>query len=183
MRVIAGKYKGRKLEIPKTTLRPTLDRTKETLFNILQTYLPNARVLDLFAGSGNLGIEALSRGAEYCVFVDINKESAKVIKSNCEKCGCSVLSKVINLPYDIAIGGLKQKFDIIFADPPYHDGFYYDILKRLDKSDVLAKDAIIVLEHDTENYLPDTVGNISKYREKVMGKCTFSFYQVVGDEQ
>ena len=183
MRVIAGEFKGRKLEIPKTTLRPTLDRTKETLFNILQTYVPNAKVLDLFAGSGSLGIEALSRGAEHCIFVDINKEATKIIKANCEKCGCTDLSNVINLPYDVAIGGLKQKFDIIFADPPYADGFYYDILKRLDKSDILTKDAIVVLEHDSANSLPDTVGNISKYREKVMGKCTFSFYQVLEDEQ
>ena len=182
MRVIAGKFKGRRLEIPKTTLRPTLDRTKETLFNILQAYVPNANVLDLFAGSGGLGLEALSRGADNCVFVDINKEAVKVIKFNCEKCKVQNAS-VINLPYDVAISGLKQKFDIVFADPPYSDGLYYDILKRLDKSEVLAKDAVIVLEHDTENELPDSVGNLSKYRQKVMGKCSFSFYQLIGDEQ
>lgn len=182
MRVIAGKFKGRKLDIPKTTLRPTLDRTKETLFNILQTYVPNAKVLDLFAGSGGLGLEAISRGAEFCVFVDINKDASKIIKANCEKCGVQNAS-VVNLPYDVAITGLKQKFDLVFADPPYADGFYYDILKRLEKSDLLAKDAIVVLEHDTETELPDSVGNLSKYRQKIMGKCSFSFYQVVGDEQ
>ena len=183
MRVIAGKFKGRKLEIPKTTLRPTLDRTKETLFNILQTYVTNARVLDLFSGSGSLGIEALSRGADYCVFVDINKDAAKAIKANCEKCGCLDLCNIINLPYDVAISGLKQKFDIVFCDPPYADGFYYDVLKRLHKSEVLAQDAIVVMEHDSENVLPDSVGNLSMYRQKVMGKCSFSFYQLVGDEQ
>lgn len=182
MRIIAGKFKGRKLEIPKTTLRPTLDRTKETLFNILQTYVPNSYVLDLFAGSGNLGLEALSRGAEHCVFVEINKDAAKIIKANCEKCGVQNAS-VINMPYDVAITGLKQKFDIVFVDPPYSDGLYYDVLKRLDKSDILAKDALVVLEHDTEIELPDSVGCLSKYRQKIMGKCSFSFYQLVGDEQ
>ena len=183
MRVIAGKFKGRKLEVPKTTLRPTLDRTKETLFNLLQTEVPEARVLDIFSGSGSLGIEALSRGAESCVFVEINKDAAKVIKANCEKCGCLPQSSVLNLSYDSAIGSLKQKFDIVFADPPYHEGLYYGILKRLEKSDILSDDAIVVLEHDTENELPDSVGNLSKYRVKSMGKCSFSFYQVVEDKQ
>ena len=183
MRIIAGKFKGRKLEIPQTTLRPTLDRTKETLFNILQVYVPQAKVLDLFAGSGNLGLEALSRGAESCTFVEINKDASKIIKANCEKCGVTQNSTVVNLPVDLAISGLKQKYDIVFADPPYSDGLYYDILKRLNKSDVLSKDAIVVLEHDTEVELPDDVGNLSKYRQKIMGRCSFSFYQVVEDEQ
>ncbi len=183
MRVIAGKFKGRKLDVPKTTLRPTLDRTKETLFNILQADIPEAHILDIFSGSGSLGLEALSRGAASCVFVDVNKDAVKTIKANCEKCGCLSQSTVLNLSYDSAIGSLKQKFDVVFADPPYHDGLYYDVLKRLEKSDVLSKDAIIVFEHDTANQLPDSVGNLSKYRVKTMGKCSFSFYQVVGDEQ
>ena len=183
MRIIAGKFKGRNLDVPKTDLRPTLDRTKETLFNILQFDIPEKNVLDLFAGSGNLGIEALSRGANKVVFVDINKEATKIIKQNCVKCGCINDVAIVNMPFDSAISGIKEKFDIVFADPPYQSDMYFNILKRLDRSDVLNVDAIVVCEHSREEYLPDKVGNLSKYRVKNMGKCGFSFYQYLGDVQ
>jgi 16S rRNA (guanine966-N2)-methyltransferase len=183
MRIIAGKFKGRKLEVPKTDLRPTLDRTKETLFNILQFDIQDKNVLDLFAGSGCLGLEALSRGAKKAVFVDSDREAARVIKLNCEKCRCGDEAAVINMPFETALNSIKEKFHIVFVDPPYKDDVYFSVLKKLNNSQLLAQDAIVVCEHSRDDTLPNNVNSLSKYRVKEMGKCAFSFYQNVGDEQ
>lgn len=116
MRIIAGKCKGRKLETPCTDMRPTLDRTKETLFNILQTEVPDAAVLDLFAGSGSLGLEAYSRGAKRIVFADIDRRATETIKRNCNKVGCD--APVLTAPFETAAAQLGEKFDLVFIDPP-----------------------------------------------------------------
>ena len=183
MRIIAGKYKGRKLEVPKTDLRPTLDRTKETLFNILHFCVADKVVLDLFAGSGCLGLEALSRGAKKTVFVDSDRESARVIKLNCEKCRCGNEASVVNMPIETALNSIKEKFDIVFVVPPYKEGAYFSVLKKLSINNLLTEDAIVVCEHAREDSLPNNIDTLSKYRVKEMGKCGFSFYQNVGDEQ
>ena len=175
MRIIAGKCKGRKLDAPPTDMRPTLDRTKETLFNILQLKVPDAAVRDLFAGSGSLGLEAFSRGAAKVVFVDVDRRAAETVKSNCKKVGCEAV--VLTAHFESALAQLKEKFDLIFIDPPYKLNFYYRALKTLCDFDRLNDGAVAVCEHSSEDKLPEKVGGFLKYREKKMGKCQFSFYR------
>ena len=118
MRIISGKYKGKKLEgfnIEGT--RPTLDRVKESLFGMIQTYIQNSQVLDLFAGSGALGLEAISNGAKICYLIDNNKEAIKTIKQNSQNFDEDL--KIINIDYKKFLKETNEKFDIIFLDPPY----------------------------------------------------------------
>lgn len=181
MRIIAGKLKGRNIVIPKTDLRPTLERTKETLFNILQMYIEDSDVLDLFAGSGSLGLEAFSRGAKSVVFVDSDNESANCISKNCQKCGCDAL--IINRDFKQALNQLRGcAFDIVFIDPPYKSEYYIDSCRLLLEYKLLKKDCIVVLEHSTGDEMPDSIDILTKYRDKKMGKVTFSFFTIKGDK-
>lgn len=147
MRVIAGKYRGVPLsQFEGKDIRPTTDRTKEALFSMLMPYIAGSRVLDLFCGSGSLGIEALSRGAEEAVFNDFSKESLAVLKKNLTKLG--IKARIINNDYKTCLSGMKDKFDIIFLDPPYALECINEILEMIKKGDLLEEDGIIVYERD-----------------------------------
>ena len=152
MRVISGKYKGRKLEgfnIEGT--RPTMDRVKESLFGSIQNYIKDSVVLDLFAGSGSLGIEALSNGALACYFCDNNNEVIDILKKNLQNIDNSY---TIKSDYMKALYDLKEKkikFDIIFLDPPYKLNLINDSIKRILEYSLLNKDGILVCEYETEN--------------------------------
>lgn len=151
MKVISGKYKGRVLDgFDISGTRPTMDRVKESLFAMIQNYLDDAVVLDLFAGSGNLGIEALSEGAADVYFVDKNKKACKVIQGNLEKLGivdaktfCGDFQKVLK---ELALLGVK--FDIIFLDPPYQTDFIEKSILSIVSLDILAENGILVAESD-----------------------------------
>ena len=147
MRVISGKARGTKLSsIESITTRPTLDRVKESLFNILQEDVNQKVILDLFAGSGALGIEALSRNAKYVVFCDNNKQAIQMIKTNLEKTRLIEKTEIVNMDYKKCIELLnakKQKFDLIFLDPPYKDDIAVDSL--------LNNKGIVVIETDEVN--------------------------------
>lgn len=148
MRIISGKYKGRKLEgfnIDGT--RPTMDRVKESLFGIIQNKIQNSICLDLFAGSGNLGIEAISNGAKECYFVDNNKEVIKVLKRNLKDIENYNL---INDDYKNTLKNLNVRFDIIFLDPPYKLNLINDAINDIIKYDLLNNDGIIICEYETE---------------------------------
>lgn len=182
MRVISGKARGLKLNPPKDqSVRPTTDRVKESLFNIINSYVMDSNVLDLFAGSGSLGIECLSRGAKHCVFSDLSKESIKIIQSNIKKARVERDSTVINKDYKNAISDMgikKAKFDIIMLDPPYYEGLFVDCIERIDDNNILSEDGIIVVEHDKKDELPDEIGNIVKTKEKKYGITVLSFYEL-----
>ena len=152
MRVISGTAKGTKLNsIESLSTRPTLDRVKEPLFSIIQNYIEEANVLDLFAGSGALGIETLSRGASKCIFCDKSYDSIKILKQNLEKTRLEEKSIIINKDYKKCIENIKQeKFDIIFIDPPYKMNIAVDSIKLILKYNLFAKDGIIILETDEE---------------------------------
>ena len=152
MRVISGDAKGTKLNsIDDKSTRPTLDRVKEPLFSIIQNDIPGANVLDLFAGSGALGIECLSRGANHCVFCDKSYKSISMINQNIQKTRMEDKSTIINKDYKKAIEQLKgQKFDLIFIDPPYHLNIAVDSIKKILEYDVFSKEGIIILETDEE---------------------------------
>ena len=147
MRVISGKYKGRKLIAPKgEQTRPTLDRTKETLFNMLSFDIPDSNCLDLFAGSGQIGIECLSRGASSCIFCDTSLDAISVIKQNLNSLGI-LGQQVLKMDYKTALKSFVAKqFDLIYVDPPYNANFYLDVLQLVCDCNLLSDDGQVVCE-------------------------------------
>ena len=150
MKIISGKYKGRNLDGHNLDgTRPTMERVKESLFAIIQNHLDNAIVLDLFSGSGNLGIEALSEGASFAYLVDFNKKAADTIKRNLNTIGIKE-AEVINLDYKKALNYLKdKKLDLIFLDPPYKTDFIEQSIKLIDEYNMLNDDGLIICENDS----------------------------------
>ena len=175
MRVITGKYKGRKLVAPRNEARPTLDRMKETLFNILGDRLNGARVLDLFAGSGQLAIECLSRGAASAVLCDNAKEAVAAIKTNFEKIGIS--PRLFYSDFRDCLRQLSEQSDVIFVDPPYKSGYYGEVLEIIDERRLLSERGIVVCEHSADDELPACSGNLVCYDVRKMGTVKFSFYK------
>ena len=155
MRVISGMARGTKLyTLEGSNTRPTLDRVKEALFNIIQYDLEGSYILDLFAGSGSLGIESLSRKAKFCAFCDNSYEAISIIKKNIEKTRFNDLSKVYNMAYDKALLKMKDddlKFDIVFLDPPYETDYIQKSLELIIKYELLNDDAILILETDDQD--------------------------------
>ena len=174
MRVITGSAKGRKLFEPKDqSVRPTTDMVKEAIFSIVQFDVPGRRVLDLFAGTGQLGIEALSRGARECVFVDSSPASLALVKKNLE--ACRMQAPVIRsdaLTY-LSHGG---KFDLVFIDPPYAAGMYDDVLKAVFMFDILSEGGIILVESPRNEPLPDAPAPYEKGRTYHYGKISLTVY-------
>ena len=152
MRVIAGKYKGRQLFSPKDqSVRPTTDRIKENVFNLLQGRVAGASFLDLFGGSGAMTVEALSRGAVKAVTVDASRESVDLIKRNFRKMGIGSEAQIVEVEYGVALKRLAgQKFDIIYLDPPYKAGVEKDVLDKIAEGNFLTDGGVVVLEHATE---------------------------------
>ena len=152
MRVISGIARGTKIKsIDSMSTRPTLDRVKEALFNILQNSIKNAIVLDLFAGSGALGIEALKKKKKRAYFCDINKEAIKIIKENLEKTRLIEKSVIYNEDYIIAIKKIKEPLSIVFLDPPYKLDLAVKSIKELQKNKLLTNNSIIIIETDELN--------------------------------
>ncbi len=185
MRVISGIRKGHKLKSPKgMSVRPTEDRTKESLFNILGHIDENSIVLDGFGGSGSIGIEFLSRGAKICYFVDNSIESINIINENLEH--TKLLSQSIVTKSDIIVAiknfGKKQlKFKYIYLDPPFHqDGLFPKLLETISKEKILANDGIIILEHEKELDLEDNLSGFSKSDFRRYGSKSLSFYKKMG---
>ena len=151
MRVISGTARGTKLNsIESLSTRPTLDRVKEPLFSIIQQYIVDSEVLDLFAGSGALGIESLSRGAKHCSFCDKSPASVRMLKQNIEKTKLTEKATIFIGDYKKYLKQLNNKFDIIFIDPPYKLNIGVNSIKLILEYNLLAKDGIIVLETDEE---------------------------------
>ncbi|MEA4846555.1 MAG: 16S rRNA (guanine(966)-N(2))-methyltransferase RsmD [Clostridiaceae bacterium] len=182
MRVIAGEYKGRRLDpIEGMDIRPTSDKVKESLFNILGAAVIDSVFLDLFGGTGGIGIEALSRGAKHVVFIDSSIKSIKVLKGNLSRLDIKDGIEVFNVDYSTAIGKLYKygkKFDIIFVDPPYSIGMAVSALKEIDKNPILSQSGLIIVEHDSKEDMPQKVGKLYLYRYKQYGNTTLSFYTI-----
>lgn len=149
MRVISGSRRGRKLaSFDGGDIRPTTDRVKESMFNLISDFVFGARVLDLFGGSGALSIEALSRGADSALIVDADKKSVEVIKKNIGLTGFEKETEIVLSKAENYIAGTNGQFDIIFLDPPYNKGFVKPILESISKNALLSEDGIAVLESD-----------------------------------
>ena len=172
MRIISGRYRGRKLIPPRDNeVRPTTDRIKETVFNILAPRIPGARVLDLFAGSGALGIECLSRGADEVIFVDMSPESVALVHRNLK--GLDGNFRVVQADYAAALGRLDGRFDIVFIDPPYEAGLGEKAVSEIFARGLLEEDGVICYEHSSDRRYEPPTGAVS--REKRMGAVTVDF--------
>ncbi len=184
MRIIAGSAKGSKLSSFKgDQIRPTLDRVKETLFNIIGNGAVDSRFLDLFAGTGNISIEALSRGAQEAVLVDIAPDSQKLIHRNLQKCGFGDSGNWDLLKMDAvkSISALNAKgktFNWVYIDPPFGANLYDSCLSKLSNSTILEDDASIIVEHFFKETLADNYGQLNRYREKKIGDSCLSFYTI-----
>jgi 16S rRNA (guanine(966)-N(2))-methyltransferase RsmD len=176
MRVMAGTLKGRKLEEPDWEgIRPTSDKLRETLFNVLAPRFVSpggARVMDGYAGTGALGIEAISRGAGHVTFVEQDRRAAALIASNLKKCGISDGYAIIQASVLQAIRGLAA-FDVILLDPPY-DSDFHDALPHV--GDIVKPDGIVILEHATRTETPAAAGRLVRVRELKSGDSALTFY-------
>ena len=178
MRIISGDSKGRKLATPKDlSLRPTSDRVKESIFNILRGQIEGGTVLDLFAGTGNLGIEALSRGAKEVTFVEKGKQALRLIQRNLEQFGMEERSEVLPTDANRAIEILKQRgkaFDLIFMDPPYEQGLIERTLMKLNSHPIYHKDSVLVVEHHRLERLSSAVKGWNLIRQRRIGETVIS---------
>ena len=169
VRIIGGRWRGTRLPVADSPgLRPSSDRVRETLFNWLQPALPGARVLDLFAGTGQLGIEALSRGAARCVFLDENREAVNIVMKNCKNCGVFDRSRVNIGEAARYLSACHEQFDIVLLDPPFHTGTLEKILPGVDKC--LAPGGIVICESETGLVLPAEVGGMTLKKQYKYGK-------------
>lgn len=177
MRIISGTFKGRRLYPPAdSSVRPTPDRVKEALFSILGNRIWNATVVDLFSGSGNLGLEALSRGARKCYFGDNAKESIRLIHKNVTHCKAEHLSQIIQGDYRNVLSQLKEQADIVFVDPPYHKQLWSDVMELLAENKILSQDGVVVLEHPKETVFPQELFGFRKIKEARYGTVVLSIY-------
>ena len=181
VRIIAGTARGRKLEtLEGLETRPTLDRVKEAVFGSLQFRIPYAEILDLFAGSGNLGLEAASRGAKRVVLNDRNPACVGIIRRNAEALGFSEIARVLNFDYTAAIDRLSEEgatFDLAFLDPPYREGLSENAVRLLFDKRLMKPDGIVVLEHASDLVPQDVPGVCRVGRTKRFGKCGYSLIE------
>lgn len=186
MRIIAGSAKGRRLFSPQgtsRTIRPTADRAREALFNIIGSRVIDARVLDLFAGTGACGTEALSRGAAYVLFIDNSKVALDLVQKNISlvvdgRSRSELLKIDLSRPLDKVHRGLheNQPFDIVFADPPYLSGLSEKILLALDKSRVLSQNPLIIIEEQKTFSPPEKLKSLYLADSRKYGESSFFFY-------
>lgn len=175
MRVITGKCRGKKLiTLEGLDTRPTTDMVKEAIFSIIQFDVPGAQVLDLFAGSGQMGIEALSREAAHCVFVDSNPDAVKIIKQNLNDCKLVAQSRVLDMDSFDYLAVSKGGFDIVLLDPPYRQGFIQRTLELI--APKLNDGAIVVCEHEKELELEDSYEGLSLRKKYRYGKVAVTVF-------
>jgi len=178
MRVITGKARGVVLKTPEgMATRPTTDRVKEALFNIIQFEIPAASVLDLFGGTGQLGIEALSREAKKAVFVDEREDACRLIRENLKRTKLEKYGRVIRSDYMAYLRTCKDKFDIILLDPPYAEVFLENSLKMITEIDILQSGGIIVAERPIGKELPWDFPGYSRSRDYKYGKTLITIYR------
>lgn len=184
MRIIAGEYKRRQIDPVKgVDIRYTSDRVKESLFSILSGIVQDSEFLDICSGSGNVGIEAISRGAKSVTFVDVNPVCIKALSSNIDKCGIdSAKYKIMRMEASLAIDYFRRhgkQFDIIFLDPPYKIGLAEKILQDISKCNILNNDGLIIAEHDIKEIVPLQENSLEMTRQERYGTTLLSFYQKI----
>lgn len=180
MRVIAGSQKGRILKsVPGKGTRPTTDKVKEALFNMIGPYFSGGTGLDLFAGSGALGIEGLSRGLDTVVFCDVSREALTTIKENLERCDFTGRAEVFRIDWKKALqqmAGRQEKFSVIWLDPPYEHHVYIQVLEKIAQARLIAPDGVIVCEHSTTFSLPEQIETFTRWKYAEYGTIAISIY-------
>ena len=182
MRIISGKYKGSLVSFKADHIRPTTDRVKESLFNIIQGRCEDARVLDLFSGTGSLGIECLSRGAHEAVFVEKNTKSIRILKENLEK--LRVQEPVLVLPKDV-LSFLKsysgEKFDLIFADPPFTEEMADDVMlaaaEACLRGELFSEHTVMMIESGRREKIAEDYSSLIRYDQREFGDKYLSFFK------
>lgn len=186
MRIITGECKGKKLfSLPGTATRPTADRVRESVFNILAPDIVNTSVLDLFAGTGALGLEALSRGAAGAVFIDALPAAVKIIQKNVAACRMEARARVICWDIGKNLNCLQsgaQAFDLVFMDPPYNKNLVAPTLLKLMKQNVLTDGATVIIEHSAAETVPQDLAGLPLTDQRVYGKTLVSFLSAVLQE-
>ena len=178
MRVISGKVRGMKLVAPEgESTRPTLDRVKEAVFSMLLPYINEALVLDLFAGSGAMGIEALSRGAKKSVFVDSSEKAINCIKANINNARMAEDSLIIHSDFCKFLCEYSGAFDIVFIDPPYEAGLYEKVFSLLASNNLISPDGLIIAEWDYENGIGNLPSEFELVKEKKYGRVGISVFK------
>ncbi len=180
MRIITGSARGTKLKTPGgLETRPTADRVKESVFNILGSSVDNVMVLDLFAGTGNLGLEALSRGARHCVFIDQSLNSINLIKENAVRTKLSdkveIYKNEVIRALDKIIISSGRMFSLIFCDPPYNQGLVETVLQKIDKSSILEPQGIVIVEHSRHEPITSELEKLQLKRTERYGETLISF--------
>ena len=179
MRIISWKAKGTKLyTLQGDNTRPTLDRVKESIFNIIQSQIPEATVLDLFAGSGAIGLEMLSRGAKKAILCDKSKEAIGIIKKNIQKTHMEEKVELYNIDFKECIEKVsKEKFDIIYIDPPYETNFIEKSLEKIIEKNIIQENGIIILETDDEKRIKKEIEkiNVAIIDERKYGRANIIF--------
>jgi 16S rRNA (guanine(966)-N(2))-methyltransferase RsmD len=178
MRIIAGELKGRRLASPSDKeIRPTADIVKEALFSMLAPYLEDAVVIDLFSGSGNVGLEAVSRGARRVYFGDKSRTAIELTKRNISYCKVEDRCVVIWGSWEQVLARIQEPADVIFLDPPYQSGLLESCIIKIGENSSLARDGIIAVEQDRQLILPDQIGPYHKERTRRYGKVFICFYR------
>lgn len=177
MRIITGSKRGKKLiALEGTQVRPTTDRVKEAVFDILQFSIEGRRFLDLFAGSGQMGLEALSRGAAQAVFVDVFQGSIRVVEKNVAATGFADRARIVQADFAAYLRGEREKFDIAFLDPPYRTGLLQRALPLT--AERMNPGGVIFCEHPRDEGLPEQVGEFAKHRTYRYGKIMLTSYRI-----
>lgn len=184
MRVISGTAKGTRLKTPEGLLtRPTTDRVKEAVFSIVQFEIEGSRFLDLFGGSGQMGIEALSRGAASAVIVDGRREACKLIQDNLRLTRLTQKAKVVQSDYLAYLERCRETFDMVFLDPPYAEVFLENALKRISEIDILSDRGIIICERPAEKQLDFAIPGLVRGKDYRYGKTWITLFRKAGAEQ
>ena len=169
MKITSGEYKYRNIEVPKN-IRPTTEKVREAIFSMVREWIPGAVVLDLFAGSGALGLEALSRGADKCYFNEVNRQNFRVLLGNINNCQAGEVSVASNKDYKSCIASVREPLDVVIMDPPYAELEYYDTaFEMLQEYELLEEGSIVIAEHLYNNKLQENYGKLTKIKEKKYG--------------
>lgn len=185
MRVVSGSAKGRPLKsVPGIGTRPTTDKVKEALFSMIGPYFEDGEVLDLFAGTGGLGIEALSRGMKSAVFVDMDPKSIDTIRANLKATKLEAQAQVYRNEAGRALSALEKRgrtFDLVFLDPPYRLKHGDELMLMMAEKGMLKEDAVVVLEHESSYAYPEDIPGFYRLKQSVYGETTISIYQYEAD--
>ena len=181
MRIIAGTHRSRRFDAPQgRNTRPTLDKVREAVFSSLGGFFDGGNVLDLYAGSGAIGFEALSRGKEHAVFADSDRHAVQVIRANASLLGLEERCTIYPMKAEKVIGLLKEagrKFDLVYLDPPYRRQENEAMVEKLCEADVLTEDAVVVIESLKEEQFSERIADLVRYKEAVYGISRISYYK------